>query len=289
MKGYIFVELFEKHITSFLSVSEAGTKKLHLTTAKDFQDSGMIKLYFCPEKEWGFCSDEERILIREIIIDEIPSAKAGAVDIDLLGRIENRVTLLLTLLLDGEPCQEIAVDLSSLSRSPSLKYFIIPPLIIFLLFIVYLLFLKPCFKPCFKPSFQPPPSAISPLPPASMAAEEKSIIPAFTPVLIYFNPDSAELSSRAKEKLENLLTSIKNRNHGTLYITGYCALYGSERGREKLSLQRALNVETCLMNSGWITKNEAEVRGLGGRNPVTTDRTKQHLNRRVEIKFRKVD
>lgn len=277
MKGYIFVELFKKHITTFLSVSEAGPEKLHLTTAKDFQNSGMIKLYFCPEKEWGFCSDEEKILIKEIIIDEIPSAKAGAVDIDLLGRIENRVTLLLTLLLDGEPCQEIAVDLSSLSSSPSLKYFIIPPLIIFLLFIVYLLFIKPYF--------QPTPSSISPLPPASMAAAEESIIPAFTPVLIYFNPDSAELSSRAKEKLENLLTSIKNRNHGTLYITGYCALYGSEHGREKLSLQRALNVETCLMNSGWITKNEAEVRGLGGRNPVTTDRTKQHLNRRVEIKF----
>lgn len=277
MKGYIFVELFKRRIKSFLSVSEAGPERLHLTTAKDLQNSGMIKLYYCPEKEWEFCSDEEKVLIKEIIIDEIPRAKTGTVTIDLLGRIENRVTLLLTVLLDGEPCQETAVDLSALSKSPSLKYFIIPPFIIFLLFIVYLLLLKP--------HFQSTPPAITPGPPVSMTTTEEEIISDFTPVLIYFNPESAELSSRAKEKLENLLTPLKGRSSGTLSITGYCALFGSERGREKLSLQRALNVEKSLINSGWLTENKAEVRGLGGRNPVTTDRTKQHLNRRVEINF----
>ncbi|HEB10492.1 MAG TPA: OmpA family protein [Spirochaetales bacterium] len=277
MKGYIFVELFEKRIKSFLSVSGAGPERLHLTTVKDLQNSGMIKLYFCPEEEWEFCSDEERVLIKEIIIDEIPQVKSGTVAIDLLGRIENRVTLLLTVLLDGEPCQEIAVDLSSLSKSPSLKYFIIPPLLIFLLLILYLLFLKSYF--------QSTPAAITPGPPVPTATAEEKIIPAFTPVLIYFNPESAKLSFGAKEKLENLLTVLKVRSSGTLYITGYCALYGSERGREKLSLQRALNVETYLINSSWKTEKKAEVRGLGGRNPVTTDRTKQHLNRRVEIGF----
>ena len=279
MKGYIFVELFEKRIKSFLSVSGAGPERLHLTTVKNLQNSGMIKLYFCPEEEWEFCSDEERVLIKEIIIDEIPQAKAGSVTIDLLGRIENKITLLLTVLLDGEPCQEIAVDLSSLSKSPSLKYIIIPPLIIFLLLILYLLFLKSYF--------QSTPAAITPRPPVPVptATAEEKIIPAFTPLLIYFNPESAELSFRPKEKLENLLTVLKVRSSGTFYITGYCALYGSERGREKLSLQRALNVETYLMNSGWKTEKKAEVRGHGGRNPVTTDRTKQHLNRRVEIGF----
>ncbi len=279
MKGSIFIELFEKRIKYFLSLNETGTKGLHLTTAKDLQNSGMIKLYFCPEKEWIFCSDEERVLIKEVIIDEIPRAKAGAVTIDLLGRIENRVTLFLTILLDGEPCREIIVNLSSLSKSPSLNYFIIPPVIVFLLLFLYLLFLKPYS--------QSTPATTTPGPPVPVApsiAEEK-IIPASTPVLIYFNPESAELSFRAKEKLENLITLLKARNSGTLYITGYCALYGSERGREKLSLQRALNVEKYLKKSGWIMEKKAEVRGLGGRNPVTRERTEQHLNRRVEIGF----
>jgi len=277
MKGYIFVELFERRIKSFLSVSAAGPERLHLTTAKDLQNSGMIKLYYCPEEEWEFCSAEEKVLIKEIIINEIPLAKTGAVTIDLLGKIKNRATLLLTVLLDGKPCQETAVDLSSLSKSPSLKYFIIPPFIIFLLLILYLLFLKPYF--------QPTPAAITPEPPVPTATAEEKIIPVFTPVLIYFNPESAELSPGAKENLENLLAHLKGRSTGTLYITGYCALFGSERGREKLSLQRALNVERYLINSGWITEMEAEVRGLGGRNPVTREGTEQHLNRRVEIGF----
>jgi flagellar motor protein MotB len=277
MKGHIFVELSEKRIKYFLSISEVSPERLHLTTAKDLQNSGMIKLYFCPEEEWEFCSDEERVLIKEIIIDEIPRAMAGVVTIDLLGRIENRDTLLLTVLLDGEPCQETAVDLSSLSKSPSLKYFIIPPLIIFLLLLLYLFFLKPYFKTT--------PAAITPEPPVSMITAEENILPAFIPVLIYFNPESAELSFRAKEKLENLLALLKVRSSGTLHITGHCALFGSERGRENLSLQRALNVEKYLIKSGWITEKKAEVRGLSGRNPVTRERTEQHLNRRVEIGF----
>jgi len=279
MKGYIFVELFNGRIKPFLSGSKAGPERLQLTTVKDLQNSGMIKLYYCPEEEWGFCSDEERVLITEIIIDEIPRVKAGTVTIDLLGRIENSVTLLLTILLDGEPCREIAVDLSSLSKSPSLKYFIIPPLILFLLLLLYLLFLKPYSQ--LTPAAKKPGPPV-PVPPSIV---EEKIIPSFTPVLIYFNPESAELSFRAKEKLENLFTLLKARNSGTLYITGYCALYGSERGREKLSLQRALNTEKYLKRSGWVMEKKAEVRGLGGRNPVTRERTEQYLNRRVEIGF----
>lgn len=107
---------------------------------------------------------------------------------------------------------------------------------------------------------------------------------------IYFGPNSSHLTEEAKNKLTRFIEELKNALGGEaesgafqLRVAGHCALYGTEQGREELSFDRARRVAEYLENLGWKGEEKPVIRGLGGREPVTRDNEKQHLNRRVEV------
>ncbi len=103
---------------------------------------------------------------------------------------------------------------------------------------------------------------------------------------VFFGPDSSRLTAEAQQKLSQFARELQNlppEPDFQLRIVGHCALYGTEKGREELSYDRAQQVAEYLENSGWEPAHKPVIKGLAGQNPVTKDSEKQHLNRRVEI------
>lgn len=121
-----------------------------------------------------------------------------------------------------------------------------------------------------------------PAEPAAEPAPPEAVEPADWSV--YFTPDSAVLTSRARTRLSEIAERLEDYpGEVTVSITGHTALAGTERGRYDLSEQRARTVYRYLQTAGWDAAGEVLVRGIGGEAPVTRDPERQELNRRVEI------
>jgi outer membrane protein OmpA-like peptidoglycan-associated protein len=102
---------------------------------------------------------------------------------------------------------------------------------------------------------------------------------------VYFAPGSARLDHDARAALDRLASRLAGEQ-GRIVLTGRCALYGTEEGRDRLSVLRAKRVADYLLARGWKPSHAPSVEGVGGRKPVTTDPAAQHLNRMVEITAR---
>ncbi|MFO7729672.1 MAG: OmpA family protein [Spirochaetia bacterium] len=114
-------------------------------------------------------------------------------------------------------------------------------------------------------------------------AEVQPVVPPELSQRIYFAPNSSQLTETARQSLSEFTQEIRKYEGVQLVIEGHCALYGTEQGREELSLERARQAAQYIQNLGWSPDQPPVVRGLAGQNPVNRNSEKQHLNRRVEI------
>ncbi len=123
----------------------------------------------------------------------------------------------------------------------------------------------------------------------SAAAEEKEDGPEPAPAVtvsretVYFLPESSVLLEPAKTALRQIYDRVAGTDAFITAIEGHCALFDTEESREWLSEERAENVYAYLRQLGAPFSAPPEVRGVGGRKPVTRALDKQELNRRVEI------
>jgi len=104
------------------------------------------------------------------------------------------------------------------------------------------------------------------------------LLPAVTTV--FFQPESAALSSMARAELSNLAALIPENI--SLDIGGHCANYGTEKGRRVLSQNRALAVSTYL-SSRIPSSVQIRVQSWGSSRPLSSNPGLQDKNRRVEI------
>ncbi len=101
--------------------------------------------------------------------------------------------------------------------------------------------------------------------------------------IVYFLPESSVLLDSAKQTLRDIAARIRPENVQITAIEGHCALYGTEESREWLSQERAEMVYSFLTELGVRFSVSPRVEGFGGKKPLTRDRDKQELNRRVEL------
>ena len=99
----------------------------------------------------------------------------------------------------------------------------------------------------------------------------------------YFTPNNTTIKKDAGSVLKDLARELKNIQNITLEISGYCAMTGTEEGRERLSKERAYNVLDYLKKEGWVPETEPVVKWYGGTRPVTLIEEEIYRNRRVEI------
>ena len=84
-------------------------------------------------------------------------------------------------------------------------------------------------------------------------------------------------------EIDRLLTSLRHRQVSPttpLAVTGHTCSLGTEATNLRLSRQRAEQVATLLRERGYTV---ATVNGNGATDPVSTNPTKRHLNRRVTL------
>jgi outer membrane protein OmpA-like peptidoglycan-associated protein len=102
---------------------------------------------------------------------------------------------------------------------------------------------------------------------------------------IQFTPDSAELLSNEKEKLDKIAEILLRYGDRDILVGGHTALAGTEEGRMNLSRERASAVADYLIAKKVRSPDRMVVRGYGAEKPLADNRTREGMNknRRVEI------
>lgn len=126
-------------------------------------------------------------------------------------------------------------------------------------------------------------------PTLSIDREEEEETPSFfladNEKIIYFSPNSSQLSVEGNQKIQYLSDYLTRFPAQKVLIAGHCAIAGTEKGRREISWDRANAVYKSLIECGWAPDNPPEIIGRAGDFPVTLDPEHQWLNRRVEIIF----
>ena len=101
---------------------------------------------------------------------------------------------------------------------------------------------------------------------------------------VYFAPESAVLLPEAVAALERIAEETDFNSFSTVTFSGHCALFGTEKSRQTLSLERA-GVTARFLQELKPLPEETRIIGRGGGSPISAEKEKQDLNRRVEIEF----
>jgi outer membrane protein OmpA-like peptidoglycan-associated protein len=115
--------------------------------------------------------------------------------------------------------------------------------------------------------------AAQPLPPAKF--------------ILYFLPDSNELTDESKAVVPQIIQTIQNRGSIDIVISGHTDTVGEKEYNYTLSLERAQTTYKILIDSGAVPAN-IKVTSHGEGNPLikTADEVAEPKNRRVEVTIR---
>ncbi len=99
-----------------------------------------------------------------------------------------------------------------------------------------------------------------------------------------FEFDSYDLTSSAKERLDNFIAFLNEYPQSVVQITGYTDSSGPAAYNQKLSERRAQSVADYMVSRG-IDAGRLTVSGMGEENPIADNSTSEGraLNRRVEV------
>ena len=105
-------------------------------------------------------------------------------------------------------------------------------------------------------------------------------------LIIYFGPNSKQLSDKAKEKLDRVVEIIRNNPAIDIILNGYTDSYGDKHYNEMISEQRALMVKAYLVDKG-IESTKIQAFGHGAQKFIGSNKTHEgrQMNRRVEIEI----
>jgi len=105
-------------------------------------------------------------------------------------------------------------------------------------------------------------------------------------LIIYFGPNSKQLSDKAKEKLDRVVEIIHNNPAVDIILNGYTDSYGDKHYNEMVAEQRALMVKAYLVDKG-IEFNKIQAFGHGAQKFIGSNKSLEgrQMNRRVEIEL----
>lgn len=105
--------------------------------------------------------------------------------------------------------------------------------------------------------------------------------------ILYFLPDSDELTGASKAELEHVFAEIQRRPLPDIVVIGHTDTIGARRYNDRLSLARAERMREMMVERG-IPADRIQARGRGERELLvrTADEVREPRNRRVEINVR---
>jgi len=138
------------------------------------------------------------------------------------------------------------------------------------------------------PVSAPAPAPVVVAPPVAAPAVVPVAPPAATKVTYaadaFFDFDKSVIKPVGKEKLDDLISKIKDINLEVIIAVGHTDSVGSDTYNQKLSVRRSEAVKAYLVSKG-IEKNRVYTEGKGEKQPVADNKTAEGRakNRRVEI------
>lgn len=102
---------------------------------------------------------------------------------------------------------------------------------------------------------------------------------------IHFHPDSSKLLPEETYRLEKIANILKKYKDKGIMVIGHTTDKGTEKGRLKLSVERAKSVVDFLIEQDSINVLKSSFGGKGGNEPIADNNTSEGMkkNRRVEI------
>lgn len=305
MSKLVEVEIENKLYIKLLDLEQQKRNTLRLTTLEDNQTAVSIKIFLN--------NSDNRILIKEFNIRNLKLKVSGVPRFELRSSFNNKI-LYMELMVDGKIVEETEIRLRSYLRNKQLPIFILVGVIVLILlfsgarwFLNSFSLYNTDFKTTENKIAAENIDKISPVPlitkkepekeKITPAVEEKTITPQqikkpepAREILksmhtLYFPPNNTDIQKETALKLSNIAEKLKTIPNATVEISGYCAMTGTDEGRERLSRERAYNVLAYLKNEGWTPETEPEVRWYGGLRPITLNEDEIYKNRRVEIEI----
>ena len=142
--------------------------------------------------------------------------------------------------------------------------------------------------PVVAPAPPPPPPVADAPPPVVAPPPAPPVPPAATKVTYaadaFFDFDKSVIKPAGKQKLDDLISKIKDINLEVIIAVGHTDSVGSDSYNQKLSVRRSEAVKAYLVSKG-IEKNRVYTEGKGEKQPVADNKTAEGRakNRRVEI------
>ena len=134
-----------------------------------------------------------------------------------------------------------------------------------------------------------PPDLVAPPAPAVVAPPPAPPAPPAATKVTYaadafFDFDKSVIKPAGKQKLDDLISKIKDINLEVIIAVGHTDSVGSDSYNQKLSVRRSEAVKAYLVSKG-IEKNRVYTEGKGEKQPVADNKTAEGRakNRRVEI------
>jgi len=294
MSKVIEVEIENRSYLELLNLEHQQTNKLKLTTLIDNQSAVIIKIFLN--------KSDTRIPIKEYTIRNLKPKKTGPERFELISSYNNKV-LNLKLIVDGKEFEVTEIKLGSYLRNKFLPLFIVSGAIFILLLFTGGRWLFGSFAVSSNADFQ---TSISKKElvnkknesPSPWVTEKEKITAThgvikpepvreieFSMHTLYFTPNNTSIQKDTALVLKDLAKKLKTEPDTKVEISGYCAMTGTEEGRERLSKERAYNVLAYLTSEGWIPKITPDIQWFGGLRPVTLNEDEIYMNRRVEIKI----
>ena len=113
-------------------------------------------------------------------------------------------------------------------------------------------------------------------------------VPATVPrsFVVFFDAGKSTLSADARRIIADAAADYRKHNAHRMSVFGHADRAGGDTANRKVSLQRALAVQRAFVAAG-IPASEIGIAARGESEPafLTSDRTQEPQNRRVEIRF----
>jgi len=316
MMKLIEVEIENKSYIKLLDLEKQQSKTLRLTTLVDSQSAVIIKVFLN--------ISDRRIPIKEFNIRNLKPKASGLPRFELFSSYKKKV-LHLELKVDGRKVENSDIKLASYFRNKLLPIFIILGLLfMFLLFSggkwLFTNFISDknstaqttinnhesvdnktnvkktadtktetviiTEKPIQSDTKTETVIVTEKQEPVSIKNTENSAEIQINLHTAYFTPNNTTIQKEAANILKNLVDELNSLQNTNVEISGYCAMTGTEEGRERLSKERAYNVFAYLKSEGWVPETEPVIKWYGGTKPVTSNEDEIYRNRRVEISVR---
>ena len=123
--------------------------------------------------------------------------------------------------------------------------------------------------------------------PETISAEPAPMIPEEAMYLVFFNWDSSELSTGAKNVLDAVAAEVGKNPPGQVIIDGHADTSGAQDYNQRLAFKRANIVRDALVQRG-VAKDIMVIESSGEAELLvqTDDNTREPANRRVNISFK---